>query len=184
MTPFERRAVQDYDAMIELIRARLDQLQIAHKTVDHLVGWSDGYLGKVVGDARIKKLGFDGGFMLLQALALKIEIVEDPEMLAKMEHRYEQAIVNKRVLNRHAPLGEDTINRAIKAGAREMGRRGGLKKKRYASIVTRPGGYARASVLSPKRRAEIAVNAARARWDKIRKAQRTAQQSQQPGAAT
>jgi hypothetical protein len=49
-------------------------------------------------------------------------------------------------------LNDDSLRREV---MREMGRRGGAK-----------GGKARASSLSPEKRAEIATKAAKARWKK------------------
>lgn len=46
------------------------------------------------------------------------------------------------------------------AAARALGRRGGLK-----------GGAARAASLTPERRSQIARDAVRARWDRVREAQ-------------
>lgn len=52
-----------------------------------------------------------------------------------------------------APVSKTPVP-AISAAARELGRLGGRK-----------GGHARARVLSPARRSEIARKAARARWE-------------------
>lgn len=51
-------------------------------------------------------------------------------------------------------------SKAASEAARALGRRGGLK-----------GGAARAAKLSPERRSEIARNAVKARWDRVREAQ-------------
>jgi len=52
---------------------------------------------------------------------------------------------------------DDRAEEELRAFARELGRRGGLK-----------GGRARAEKLTPEERKEIARKAAKARWDKRR----------------
>lgn len=89
--PVLPRVVTTPEELLALLRSRRDELEITHELIDQLTGWADGYASKVLSPEPIKGLGEKGLGLVLDALALgiaRIEIVEDPELAAKMRPRW------------------------------------------------------------------------------------------------
>jgi hypothetical protein len=74
--PFAR-FINDYDALVQVLRDRSEQMEIARLELDRLTGLADGYAGKVLGPTKIKSIGTSLG-PLLQTLGLILIAVEDP----------------------------------------------------------------------------------------------------------
>lgn len=77
----------------------------------------------------------------------------DPQSLKRSKDVITNAVRVMRIAT--GEIDEETPEPAKNSAAVALGRRGGLK-----------GGKARAAKLTPEKRAEIARNAAQARWDK------------------
>ncbi|TYL83620.1 hypothetical protein [Bradyrhizobium cytisi] len=71
------RLVQDYDALVQTLRERSEQMEIARLELDRLSGLASGYSGKVLAPTRIKFIGSSLG-PLLQTLGLILIAVENP----------------------------------------------------------------------------------------------------------
>lgn len=139
-----------YDDLIEVYRARIAELGVTYATVDDLSGLQSGYVGKILGDGRVKALGPLSMGLLNTTLAIKFVVVEDPVTLLQMAQKWELRI-------RPASMPSRASTRAM---------------ERFKPIVTQAlnseraalGGRARALKLTPARRRAIAKRAARARW--------------------
>ncbi|MET4240716.1 hypothetical protein [Bradyrhizobium sp. RT10b] len=74
--PFSR-FIPDYDALVQTLRDRSEQMEIARLELDRLSGLADGYAGKVLAPTRIKHIGSSLG-PLLETLGLILIAVENP----------------------------------------------------------------------------------------------------------
>ncbi len=99
MRPAQIGEVVDYDSLIATMRARADQLQISHQSIDAIAGWADGLAGKYLVSAQLKRHRPDGmrtaarrlsmqslGAML-SALGLRLIAVEDPDTTERYRDR-------------------------------------------------------------------------------------------------
>lgn len=143
----------DYDGLIEGLRCRVVELGVTHAVLDELTGLQTGYIGKLLGPVQAKKLGPLSLNLLLQVLAVKIVLVEDPEGVAAMSARWEQRVRPDYNAERSASVGKTTIKRMFPVIAREMGKRSGA---------------ARMLKMKPETRRRVARQAAKARWQKRR----------------
>lgn len=95
----------DYDAMIEIIVARKNELNLSDEAVDNRANLARGHTGKILCAARLKKLGALTMFALPWAVGLKIAFVEDTEALATLA---DEGDVRKR-----PPFPAHTISKAL-----------------------------------------------------------------------
>src|SRR5258708_3404840 len=69
--PFAR-FVNDYPSLVETLRERTEQMQIARLELDRLVGLPDGYSGKLLSKSPRKNIGIATLGPLLESLGLVI----------------------------------------------------------------------------------------------------------------
>jgi hypothetical protein len=136
---------RDYGELIDALRGRVDELGLTMQTLDDLSGVQQGYCAKILGPAQSKSLGPISLGCLLQALGLSLQVVEDPEAVAMIGHRWE----------RRAPA-----HHASRVSKAAMARILPLILRHLASR----GGKARHTKLTSEERSRIAREAARARW--------------------
>lgn len=77
----------DYTSLLDAFRARAAELGIARLEIDEIGGLASGYAAKLLGPNPIKTFGRISLGPLLGALALKIVIVEDTDMLPRVAGR-------------------------------------------------------------------------------------------------
>jgi hypothetical protein len=77
----------DYASLMEAFRERTAELGITRLEVDEIAGIPSGYAGKLLGSEPIKHVGAKSLGPLLGALALKLVVVEDTEMLPRILRR-------------------------------------------------------------------------------------------------
>jgi hypothetical protein len=85
------RLIRSPDELRAAIRARRDELDLAHAPLEQVLGWSSGYLSKVIAAKPIKGLSAQALRDILDGLALGIVAVvldEDPEQAERMRHRW------------------------------------------------------------------------------------------------
>jgi len=143
----------DYDGLIAVLRARLNELDISHATLERISGLPSGYTGKVLGSLRRKALGPVSLGLMLQALAVKLVAVEDTEAANRMGERWEKRMRPDYNASRQAPIGNALISRVLP-----------ILMERFTSA----GGRARAQKLSAANRRRIARLGGLARWGKVR----------------
>lgn len=141
----------DYDGLIAVLRDRVTELNITHATLDNLTGLQSGYCGKILGQLGVRSLGPISLGPMLQALAVKMVIVEDVEAAQKMAPRWEKRVRPDYNASREARIGKKLIRRAFPAFLMEL---------------SRLGNEARRTKLKSRERSRIARLAARARWNK------------------
>lgn len=139
--------VRDYDGVISAFKARADEIGVSTQFLDHLTGLPHGYVGKVLGPSRVRRIGFDSVFDLAEGLALRIEIVPDLEAAQRMAKRWEK----RDELRRRPGVVRKRFSAEVRSKvASEIGRMGGTAPKRFR--------------ISKKRRSAINRRNARIGW--------------------
>jgi hypothetical protein len=144
----ELGTARDHDSLVELLRARKEELGLSNEFVDDIGGLAVGHAAKILGPARVKTLGRFSLDVLLEVLACSLVLVADPAKLRRTETRYEGRDQGKV----HAPkdrIAKGMIDRVKPVLFSELGRRGADERNRC---------------LAAKHRSRIARKAARARW--------------------
>lgn len=80
------RLISDYDGLLEAFRERAKELEISRERIDAIAGWADGYAGKLLSGAAVKRRKIIGPLsleLMLGTLGLKMILIEDPEATAR-----------------------------------------------------------------------------------------------------
>lgn len=145
--------VATYTQFVEALRTRLTQLGMTHQALDALTGLQPGYTGKVFSSRKPKGLTGMTFDLMLQGLALKLIVVDDPKALEKMQARYEK--------RKHAPAMRTAVRMTKKIATADPRQARKMVKKRWAKT-------------SPEQRTRIARKLAKTRWKKHRERIRAA----------
>jgi hypothetical protein len=141
-----------HDQLVDLLRARKEQLGLSNAFVDDLIMLAGGHTDKLLGPARKRGLSPFTMDAMLTALALKLIVVQDDEQTARMAPRW--AARDGRQLRspvRTAVVAPALVRRAKFAVMREAGRAGGkarwrgISSEARSALMTRVS-WARASV--------------------------------------
>jgi hypothetical protein len=81
----EARSMQE---IVEAIRVWRDMRGVSLATLDHIAGWPDGYGAKLLAPEPIKNLGWQSLGLGLNALAIKLVVVEDEAQRKLVERRW------------------------------------------------------------------------------------------------
>jgi hypothetical protein len=76
-----------YAQLLDVLRARKNELNISFETLDALSGLQNGYSAKLIGPSVTRRLGEVSLGCLLGALCLKLTVQPDPVALARIKHR-------------------------------------------------------------------------------------------------
>jgi len=138
--------VNDHNALLAATRRRVDELELPHQIVEDLAGLQSGYLSKVLADPPPKRMGAFTSFLILQALGLDMQLVENPQAMERLRPRFEKRKLRRKI--------------------RPAGRIVELTPDFYKRI-SRMGNEARRK-LPPEKLSEIGRTAVNARWRRHR----------------
>ncbi len=163
MTAPALATVTDYDALIDALRARQTALGITDATLEALTGLQSGYVGKIFGAHRSRALGRLSLGLILQGLAVKITVIEDPAGAAQMAERWEKRERPACMLTaaQHPPIEFKLTHRHMKK-------------------IAKKGVKARMKKMTCAQRRRVAKQAAKARWKRKASAQAPAPLAGQP----
>jgi hypothetical protein len=82
--------IADYDDLWRGIRGRVDAMGITREELNSQAKMQDGYTGKLLGPAQIKKFGIASLGKTLGAIGCKLLLVEDREATAKLMSHYKK----------------------------------------------------------------------------------------------
>jgi hypothetical protein len=88
--PVQNLEVRSMPELIAALRARRDELQITHETIDAIAGWPAGYAGKLLAPEPIKNLGWMSLGLALDTLGIALVVVENKEQRKLVEGRWKQ----------------------------------------------------------------------------------------------
>jgi predicted transcriptional regulator len=104
--PAVARLIADYDAFVDAIRERVDEMGMTRLEFDHQAGMQEGYSEKILEPKHVKIFGMKSLGDTLGAIGCKLLLVEDSEQTAKMRAR----ITPRRRPVRQAAAGGDAID--------------------------------------------------------------------------
>ena len=78
--------VETYEQLLQLLRARMVALDSSYETVEVVSGIGERYLNRVLGPHPTKGIG-PVTFSIFGALGLRVVLVEDPELVARVRAR-------------------------------------------------------------------------------------------------
>ena len=155
--PRQLAIVNDYDGLIQALRARCAELAVTHEIIDDVSGMQAGYSSKLLAPVPIRQLGKISLGPMLQCLGLRLTVEEDLEALQKIESR-----LTKRDRKKQGDAGRDLLATGKRRRARFPRGPEFARLMRARQILNQ----------SPKQRSRIARQAARARWRKHRATRR------------
>jgi hypothetical protein len=88
--PVQNLEVRSMQEIVEAIRFWRDERGITLEQLDFISGWAQGYGAKLLCDPPIKNLGWSSLGLGLNALAIKLVVVEDPEQRKIVEGRWQR----------------------------------------------------------------------------------------------
>jgi hypothetical protein len=74
----------DYDGIWKAIRDRVDAMQVTRETLNGMANLQDGYMGKLLGGAQVKKFGKQSLGKTLGAIGCDLALIEDEIQTAKI----------------------------------------------------------------------------------------------------
>jgi hypothetical protein len=135
----------DYDALIEFVRYRVEELQTTHESIDAAAKLQGGYSGKILAPTPIKSMGKVSMGPMLQSLGLALIVVRDDAQFAAIKDR-----LAKRERPRQPSNAGTTRPRWLftKRKAREMGKKrfslmSDAERKRFQRKAGKASGKAR-----------------------------------------
>jgi hypothetical protein len=85
--PAVGRLLADYDALVEAVRDRVDEMGLTRHELDHQAGMQEGYSAKILGPKRGKVFGMKSLGDTLGAIGCKLLLVEDEAQTARIRAR-------------------------------------------------------------------------------------------------
>jgi hypothetical protein len=76
--------------LTEALRQRRDTLDISHETIDEISGLQPGYAGKLLAPRAPRNLSYNSLGLILGALGVGLELVEDPEQVKRVKGRWQK----------------------------------------------------------------------------------------------
>lgn len=143
----------DYEGLQRAMRVRAEELNISRETLGEISGLHSGHAGKMLADPPSKNMGIVSMGLLLQALGLRLLIVEDPEQMRRLANQMTQR------------AGGKGWKKAILNGA-ENGTVTLKFSRRHMRKLGQRSAEARMRKIPAWRRKQIARKAIRARWAK------------------
>jgi hypothetical protein len=120
-----------YGAMLDALRARLDELGITHARFDSIAGLADGYTNKVLKPVPIRHLLPNTLQFFIEGAAVELWLVERPDETAKLKARSDFEAPRwpkKRVELHREGASPAQVRKLAPLVARELGRKGGRRR--------------------------------------------------------
>ena len=153
-----------HDELVAVLRERQLALGLSNELVDHVALLSSGHCDKLLGPGRQRGLSQLSLDALMAALAVKLLVVEDGAMAARMRPHWQGK--DAKQVRMPSRVAKDLIARVRPAVLRDLGRR---------------AGQARWRGIDPKLRSRLMSELARLRWDASKVASETAPQAEPAG---
>lgn len=125
-----------------VLRARAEELSVTREAIDLAAGLTSGHTSKLLAPKQIKRFGAISRWLLLQALGLKLVVVEDADATL-----HAARMMRRRVTVRNRAVQYQFSVKKL----RKMGRQGGLNSRKG---------------MSKRKASTLGRRAAKARWAK------------------
>jgi hypothetical protein len=101
------RLIGSYDEVIEVFRARADELELSRLEIDRLSGLADGHSSHLLAKKYTQRLGPVSLLLMLDVLGLRLLVVEDPDLTARtLARRTRRQSSHMRVTHSHGDLSK------------------------------------------------------------------------------
>lgn len=158
--------IRSMPELVAALRARRDELQLTHETIDAVAGLQNGYASKLLAPNPIKNLGWMSLGSVLGALGIAIVVVEDPEQVSRISRQWTKRERPQRHLPQlPSPSTSLSIQNQVPMELQvtpELRRL--LHKPEYMRAIGLRGNLKRNKKLSRWKRSVLARRAAKARW--------------------
>jgi hypothetical protein len=168
--------IRSMPELVDAIRARRDELNISHETIDQISGMPTGYTSKLLADgdrsktagkgrSQLRGFGYTSLGAVLGALGIGLAVVDDPAARAQVESRWQKRKRPQRLLP--ASASRLSIEQEIQITADLSAQ---VEISERMKMLGKLGGKAsakrRMKTMGKRARQRIATHAARARWSK------------------
>lgn len=150
--------------LLDAIRARRDELNISHETIDDISGLPKGYTSKLLANPPMKNLGHKSLGDLMGALGMALVAVPDPEQIARVEKRWVKRKRPQRLAPLSIPLRIDNEVPAELQITPDL--QAQLEKREFMKSIGKKGGKRRLKTMGKRARQRAATHAIRCRWAK------------------
>lgn len=157
-------AIRGMPELVDAIRARRDELNISHETIDNIAGLQSGYTSKLLGPRPLKGFSHMSLGAVLGALGICLHVVDDPTARAAVQGRWQKRKRPQRLLPASIPASMPNEVPGKIAVTPEL--QAHLERQEHMKTIAKSGGKRRAAVLGKRARQRIASHAARMRWAK------------------
>jgi hypothetical protein len=154
--------IRSMPELIDAIRARRDELNLSHETIDSISGMPNGYTSKLLAPKPIRGFGYESFGAVLGALGLAVTVMPDAESTKRVQNRWVKRKRPQKLPSASIPASIDNEVPAELHVTPELQRL--LNDPAYMKKLAIRGGNVRSYRLSARRRRQIAKAAARARW--------------------
>jgi hypothetical protein len=162
--------IRSMPELVDAIRARRDELNISHETIDNIAGLQSGYTSKLLGPIQLKGFSHMSLGAVLGALGIGLVVIEDPEAKAKVEGRWQKRKRPQRLAQKIEPSAstfsiqnevpsEMQITAELQAKLRTKD-----NMKAWGQMGGKKGSKRRMKTMSARARQRVAAHAARIRW--------------------
>lgn len=156
--------IRSMAGLLEVIRARRDELNISHETIDSIAGLQAGYTSKMLAEKPIRGIGYMSLGAVLGSLGIGLVVVEDTEQRAKVETRWQKRKRTQKLIPLSIPLSiQNEVPAKIEVTLQLQQQ---LKGSEYMREIGKRGGKRRLKTMGKRARQRVAAHAARARWAK------------------
>jgi hypothetical protein len=152
--------IRSMPELVDAIRARRDELNISHETIDNIAGLQSGYTSKLLGPIQLKGFSHMSLGAVLGALAMGLMPVEDVEQRAKVEGRWQKRKRPQKLLASASMLKPQKTQQESDQMSRKQ------KLQMWGRMGGKASGKRRMKTMKKRARQAAASYAARARWAK------------------
>ena len=160
--------IRDMAGLLEAVRRSQIERDISYSTLEAIAGLASGTIAKHLGPNPSKKLGPLSTFLILSALGKRIAIEDDPEMIERVQSRWDKrnivggsAIQLRKTAREQARSPSPSTSLSTSAQMQALRK---LVKRESLVKAGSTGGKRRAKRLKAATRQRIATHAARTRW--------------------
>lgn len=152
--------------LVNALRARRDEIDISHETIDAIAGLQSGYASKLLAPRAPRNIGYMSLGDIMGALGIGLQVVEDSEQIQRVAGRWQkrkpQGPRYQRSLS--MPLSIDNEVPAQIEITPELQAK--LEKLEHMRAIGKKGGKRRLKTMGKRARQAQASHAARKRWGK------------------
>lgn len=156
--------IRSMPELVDAVRARRDELNISHETIDNIAGLQSGYTSKLLGPVQLRGFSHMSLGAVLGALGIALVVVEDKEAKAKVEGRWQKRKRPQRLTPGISLSMSNEVPALVQITPELQAQ---LRDPMFMRMIGLQGNIARNKRLSPWKRRVLARRAAKARWEKV-----------------